>query len=55
MHHNVTAAAILKAEGLRMRVIAYEPYIFGPVMEARGVQAADLDTLLKESDFISLQ
>lgn len=44
----------LKARGLGMRVIAYDPYVLGAVMESHGVKPADLDTLLRESDFISL-
>jgi D-3-phosphoglycerate dehydrogenase len=44
----------LKAKGLGMRVIAYDPYVLGPVMESRGVTPVDFDTLLVESDFISI-
>jgi D-3-phosphoglycerate dehydrogenase len=44
----------LKAQGLGMRVIAYDPYVLGPVMESRGVKPVDFDSLLKESDFISI-
>jgi D-3-phosphoglycerate dehydrogenase len=44
----------LKARGLGMRVIAYDPYVLGPVMESRGVTPVDFDTLLRESDFISI-
>jgi D-3-phosphoglycerate dehydrogenase / 2-oxoglutarate reductase len=44
----------LKARGLGMRVLAYDPYVLGPVMESRGVKPIDLDTLLRESDFVSL-
>jgi D-3-phosphoglycerate dehydrogenase len=44
----------LKARGLGMRVIAYDPYVLGPVMEGRGVTPVDLETLLKESDFVSI-
>ena len=44
----------LKARGLGMRVMAYDPYVLSPVMESRGVKSVDLDTLLKESDFISI-
>jgi D-3-phosphoglycerate dehydrogenase len=44
----------LKAWGLGMRVIAYDPYILRPVMESRGVKPVDFDTLLRESDFISI-
>ena len=44
----------LKARGLGMRVMAYDPYVLRPVMESRGVTPVDFDTLLRESDFISI-
>ena len=44
----------LKAKGLGMRVLAYDPYVLRPVMESRGVTPVDFETLLKESDFISI-
>ena len=47
-------ATALKARGLGMRVIAYDPYVPGAVMIRQGVKQVDLDTLLRESDFISL-
>ena len=43
-----------KARGLGMRVIAYDPYVLGPVMESRGVRPVDFETLLRESDYISI-
>ena len=50
----IGTAMALKAKGLGMRVIAYDPYVLGAVMESMGVKPVDLDTLLGESDFISL-
>jgi D-3-phosphoglycerate dehydrogenase len=50
----IGTATALKARGLGMRVIAYDPYVLGAVMESHGVKPVDLDTLLRESDFISL-
>ncbi len=47
-------ATALKARGLGMRVVAYDPYVPGAVMMSHGVERVDLDTLLRESDFISL-
>ena len=44
----------LKARGLGMRVIAYDPYVLRPVMESRGVTPVDFDTLLRESDFVTI-
>ena len=50
----IGTAMALKARGLGMRVIAYDPYVLDGVMESRGVEPVDLETLLRESDFISL-
>jgi D-3-phosphoglycerate dehydrogenase len=50
----IGTATALKARGKGMRVIAYDPYVFGAVMKTHGVEPVDLDTLLKESDFISI-
>ncbi len=50
----IGTAMALKARGLGMRVIAYDPYVLGAVMESLGVKPVDLNTLLGESDFISL-
>lgn len=44
----------MKARGLGIQVITYNPYVLGPVMESRGVKPVDFETLLRESDFISL-
>jgi D-3-phosphoglycerate dehydrogenase len=44
----------MKAKGLGMRVIAHDPYVLGPVIESRGVTPVDFETLLKESDFITI-
>lgn len=50
----IGTAAALKARGLGMRVIAHDPHVWGSVMESHGVTPADFDTLLRESDFISI-
>ena len=50
----IGTATALKAKGLGMRVIAYDPYLFGGYLKTIGIEPVDLDTLLKESDFISL-
>jgi D-3-phosphoglycerate dehydrogenase len=50
----IGTATALKARGLGMKVIAYDPYVFGEVMLSRGVEPVALDTLLKESDFIAI-
>jgi len=50
----IGSVTALKARGLGMRVIAYDPYVPQGVIENLGVEPVDFDTLLKESDFISL-
>jgi len=50
----IGTAVALKAKGLGLRVIAYDPYVFGAVMLSHGVEPADLNTLLCNSDFISV-
>jgi D-3-phosphoglycerate dehydrogenase len=47
-------AFALKAKGVGMDVIAYDPYIASDVIEAAGVRAVDFETLLRTSDYISL-
>jgi len=50
----IGTAVALKAKGLGMRVIAYDPYVLGGVMRSRGVEPVDFDALLHESDYISI-
>ena len=50
----IGTAAALKAKGLGMQVVAYDPYVLDAVMSSYGVQAVDMQTLLKSSDIISL-
>jgi len=50
----IGTATALKAKGLGMRVIAYDPYVFEGVMLSHGVVPVDLDTLLAESDYVSV-
>lgn len=44
-------AVAQRAKGFRMRVLAYDPALAGKRVE--GIEFVDLDTLLRESDFIS--
>ena len=50
----IGVATAIKARGLGMSVIAYDPYVFDGVMESWGVEPVGLDTLLRESDFVSV-
>src|ERR1044072_8147833 len=37
-----------------MRALAYDPYVSAEVMKANNVEKVDLDTLMRESDFVSV-
>ncbi len=50
----IGTATALRAKALKMRVLACDPYISAGVDKAVGVEMADLDTLLAESDVVSL-
>ena len=39
---------------LRMRVLAYDPYLTAAEIEARGAEKAELDELLRRADFVSV-
>ena len=43
-----------KASGFGWRLLAWDPYVDASEMRGRGVEAVDFDTLLAESDFVSL-
>lgn len=44
----------LRAQGFRMQVLAYDPYADAAWAEREGVTLTDLDTLLRQSDFVTL-
>ncbi|MDD5093489.1 MAG: C-terminal binding protein [Dehalococcoidia bacterium] len=46
--------AALKCRGLGMRVIGYDPYVFPSVLKSRYIEPVSLDTLLKESDYVTV-
>ncbi len=50
----IGTATALKAKGLGMRVIAYDPYVLGPILQSHGAMPVDLETLLTDSDFITI-
>ena len=47
-------AVARKGKGLGLRVIAHDPYMDGQTLRSAGVEPVDFDTLLTESDFITL-
>jgi D-3-phosphoglycerate dehydrogenase len=51
---NIGSLVIARAQGLQMRVIAYDPYISKARAADLGVEPVDLDTLLARADFITV-
>ena len=47
-------AAAEKGRGLGLNVIVHDPYLADHVIEARGMQAVNWETLLRNADYISL-
>ena len=47
-------ALVARAKGFGMKVRAYDPYVDEDVAKGFGVDLVDLDTILKESDFVSI-
>lgn len=43
-----------RAKGLRMDVIAYDPYLTAEIAEKKGVEGVSLDELLARSDYITV-
>ena len=43
-----------RARGLKMRVIAFDPYVTEEKAKALGAESVDLDTLLRRADVVSL-
>jgi D-3-phosphoglycerate dehydrogenase len=53
-HGRIGSVSARKARGLGMRVIACDPFIDPRLMSDAGVTPVDFDTLLRESDYLSL-
>jgi D-3-phosphoglycerate dehydrogenase len=51
---NIGALVAERAQGLRMRVIAYDPFVTPERAKKLGVELADLDTVLRRADFVSI-
>ncbi len=47
-------AVAQRATGFEMRVLAYDPFLANSANPPAGIEFVDLDTLLRESDFVSL-
>jgi D-3-phosphoglycerate dehydrogenase len=51
---NIGSLVAEKAQGLKMHVVAYDPYISPDTAAQKGVPLVTLDDLLSQSDFISI-
>ncbi len=51
---NIGSIAADRAQGLKMKVIAYDPYISHEKAEQMGIELVELDELYERADFISL-
>jgi D-3-phosphoglycerate dehydrogenase len=50
----IGSAVAARAKGFGMKVMAFDPYIPKEIAEKLGVELVDLETLLKNADFISI-
>jgi D-3-phosphoglycerate dehydrogenase len=51
---NIGSIVADRAQGLKMKVIAYDPFLTADRAQALGVEKVELDELLKRADFITL-
>ncbi len=51
---NIGSAAAVRAQGLKMKVVAYDPFLTPDRADELGVEKVDLDDLFARADFISL-
>ena len=51
---NIGSIVADRAQGLRMRVVGYDPYLSEENAKRMGVEKVDLDELLRRADFISI-
>ena len=51
---NIGAIVASRALGLRMKVVAYDPFLTADRAVEMGVEKVDLDTLLSRADFVTL-
>jgi D-3-phosphoglycerate dehydrogenase len=50
----VAQEVVQRAQGLGMRILGYDPYVTADYAAQRGVTLVDLDTLLAQSDFVTI-
>jgi D-3-phosphoglycerate dehydrogenase len=50
----IGSAVAQRAKGFGLRILGHDPYVSGELFRQMGVEQVDLDTLLRESDFLSI-
>ncbi len=50
----IGSAVAARAKGFGLRILAYDPYVSAEAVRKMDVEGVDLDTLLRESDFLSI-
>ncbi len=50
----IPRALVPKAKGFGLRIMVYDPYVDKQMIEDMGAEPADMETLLRESDFVSV-
>jgi len=50
----IGSAVAERAKGFGLRILAYDPYVSAEAVRKMDVEGVDLDTLLRESDFLSI-
>jgi D-3-phosphoglycerate dehydrogenase len=51
---NIGSVVALRAQGLEMKVVAYDPFLSGERAAELGVEKVELDELLRRADFVTL-
>ena len=51
---NIGSIVADRAQGLKMKVVAYDPFLTPERAQALGVEKVELDDLFKRADFITL-
>ena len=51
---NIGTVVAARARGLKMRVVAYDPFLSQEHADELGIERADIDTLCERADFITL-
>ncbi|MEW6033919.1 MAG: C-terminal binding protein [Chloroflexota bacterium] len=51
---NIPRTVVPRAKAFGLRLIGYDPYVPAEVMKQQGVEPVDMETVLRQSDYVSL-